>query len=112
VIEAEGGLRLGLRASSTIHVHLFVASAVGVAAFVLELSFLEWLLLLAAFAATLAAELWHLAITTLAEAAQPSPPALRRVLRLSTAATLCTVGGATAVALGAVLRRVWTLFAA
>jgi diacylglycerol kinase len=111
IIEAEGGLRLGLRADSTLHLHLFIASAVAVTGVIVGLSFTDWLLLTIAFAATMGAELFHQALRTLVqELGAASLPSTRRALRLSTAAALTVVAGSSLVAAGVLARRLWQLF--
>jgi diacylglycerol kinase len=111
LIEAEGGVRLALRSSSTLYFHLFSFSIVGVTCTILGISALEWLLILAALLATVAAEMFDLAIRNLVEALSPTAPGLfRRTLRLSTAATLTTIGMATLVSAGIIGLHFWRLF--
>ncbi len=91
--------------------HLFLSSAVAITGVVLGLSFLEWLLLFAAFAATMGAELFHQALQALASTTGGTASySVRQALRLSTAATLTVVAGSTLVATAVLARRLWLLF--
>lgn len=111
LIDAEGGWRIGLRADSTLHAYLFVVCAIVTSGLVLGLAFTEWLLLAAACGLTLAAELFHVAIQTLAhEAGGSASPAARRAVRLSTAATLTIALTACGLAGAMLVHRLWKLF--
>jgi diacylglycerol kinase len=110
LIDAEGGLRIGFRANSTLHVHLFAGAVVVISGIVLGLPFFEWILVGAAMAATLAAELFNLALQTLAaEIGGQSASGARKAVRLATAATLTVVAGSSLVTMGLMARRVWLL---
>ena len=105
LIDAEGGMRLGLRSSSTLYVHLFAATIVCAVGTVLSLAFLEWLLILGCLAVVVAAELFNLAVGNLVQAASSVDERTRRnVLRIATAATLTVVFGALLIT-GAILVR-------
>lgn len=111
LVEAEGGLRLALRSNSTLFVHLFAGSVMLVTGAVVGFSVPDWLFILAAFAAVIAAETFNLAIQTLAaELASNSPAAWRRTFRLSTAATLTVVAGAVLTSLVIIARHLGRLF--
>lgn len=102
LIEAEGGFRLGLRASSILYVHLFAVSLVALSGAVLGLSLIEWVLIGLCAAAVVSAELFNAALQALAaQLADAAPDASRRAARLATAATVTTLLAAlgTAIAL-------------
>jgi diacylglycerol kinase len=112
LVEAEGGYRLGLRANSTLYVHLFAASILTVSGGVLGLSLLDWLLIGLCVAAVMAAELFNAAFHTLTTHLEPQAPLVaRQAARLATAATLTIVLAAFATALTVLAKEVWRLFA-
>ncbi|MCA9054378.1 MAG: diacylglycerol kinase [Planctomycetaceae bacterium] len=111
LIDAEGGLRVGFRENSTIHVHLFVATIFLATGAVLSLTAIEWILMFSALAITIAAELFNLSIQTLAdELRADNPAASRKVRRLSIAATMTVVLVAVLMAGGIITRQLWLLF--
>ena len=112
LVEAEGGYRLGLRANSTLYVHLFAASILTVSGGVLGLPLLDWLLIGLCVAAVMAAELFNTAFHTLATHLESQAPLVaRQAARLATAATLTIVLAAFATALTLLAKEVWRLFA-
>jgi len=63
--EASRGLKLGVRGHSSFSVHFFFAALVIATAFVLQLDWIEWCLILGCVGAVMAAELFNSAIETL-----------------------------------------------
>jgi len=59
LIDAENGLRFGIRADSTLFVFFFFATTVLLASLVVGLSHLEWAILVLALGFSLSAELLH-----------------------------------------------------
>jgi len=59
LIDAENGLRFGIRADSTLFVHFFCSVTVLLTSLVVGLSQLEWALLILALGFSLSAELLH-----------------------------------------------------
>jgi diacylglycerol kinase len=98
LIEAESGLRLGLRTDGTMFVHLFIVSGILAAAFVLQLGVLQWGLLVLAITMVLSAELFHQMLRVMWKgAARHLPPELRNVVRIGTAAVVLSSVGAVVV---------------
>jgi diacylglycerol kinase len=63
--EAFRGLKLGVRGHSSFSVHFFFAALAIATAFVLQLDWIEWCLILGCVGAVIAAELFNSAIETL-----------------------------------------------
>ena len=110
LIEAEGGFRIGLRTSSILYVHAFVACLIIVSGAVLGLPPSDWLWIGMGIAAVIAAELFNAALQVLANELAPGvSEAGRQVRRLSTAATLTTVLAALVIAVTVLARHVGEL---
>ncbi|MFV0446583.1 MAG: diacylglycerol kinase [Planctomycetaceae bacterium] len=111
LIDAEGGLRLALRADSTLHVHLFVASLVAVVGGVLGFEFVEWIVIAVGFLAISAAEIFHQAVQSLVSQLNPGATGIhRKTLRLSTAATLTVALGFWLASTCIIARHLWLIF--
>ena len=95
LIEAESGLRIGLRVDGTLFVHLFVMSGILAAGGVLGLGTLQWALLVLALSLVLTAELFHQMLRLLwKEAGHHLPPHLRSAAGIGTAAVVTSSVGA------------------
>jgi diacylglycerol kinase (ATP) len=95
LIEAESGIRLGLRVDGTLFVHLFVMSGILAAGAVLGLGTLQWALLVLALTGVLTAELFHQMLRMLwKEAGHHLPPHVRNAARIGTAAVVMSSVGA------------------
>jgi len=98
LIEAESGLRIGLRTDSTLFVHLFIVSGILAAGLVLQLGLVQWALLVLAITMVLSAELFHQLLRVLWNGAgRYLPPDLRNVVRIGTAAVVLSSVGAVVV---------------
>lgn len=94
------GLKLGVRGESSFFVHFFAAVVVVAAAWALQVSRLEWCLLVACIAGVLTAEMMNTSIERLAKAIDDRPnPILRDALDIGSAAVLLSAMGAAAVGL-------------
>jgi diacylglycerol kinase (ATP) len=95
LIEAESGLRIGLRVDGTLFVHLFVMSGILAAGGVLGLGTLQWALVVLAMSGVLTAELFHQMLRLLwKEAGHHLPPHLRNAAGIGTAAVVTSSVGA------------------
>jgi len=98
LIEAESGLRLGLRTDGTLFVHLFIVSGILAAGLVLQLGLVQWALLVLAVTMVLSAEMFHQMLRVLWKSAgRYLPPELRNVVRIGTAAVVLSSVGAVVV---------------
>lgn len=105
LIDAETGMRLGVRTDGTFFVHLFVGCGVLATATVLGLSVLEWAVLILSMTFVLSAEMFNQILRILwKEAAHHLPPELRNAVRIGTAAVVISSIGAV-IAIGLVMAR-------
>ncbi len=112
LVEAERGLTEGFRADSIVFGHLFIATIVIMAAFVLGISHLEWGLLILSFAVVLSAEFFHLAIRSMIRTFEPlCGDSLQPAHRIATAGVFITITGSLAIGLLIFTPRLWHLFA-
>lgn len=112
LIDAEGGYRVGLRADSTLFVHLFAASLIVTTGILIEFQFLEWMLAIGCIAAVIVTELLNASVQILAAGLRETQPlASRQTSRLATAGTLTTIIVATILCGLLITRAVWRLFA-
>lgn len=86
LVEAESGLRLGLRADSTFFVDFFAASIIVMTAFILGVSWNGWALLVLAGGAVLATQLLRLGFRALVVQLDLCDKGRTQVLQLATAA--------------------------
>ena len=95
MIDAERGLRLTLRMDGTMFAHLFVASCVLAAGFVLGLSAMQWAIVTLSITVVLSAETFNQLLRSLStEAGHHLPGGMRNVIQIGAAALLITSIGA------------------
>jgi len=100
--DAFRGLRRAIRSQTSFAVHLTVAAAVVVAAAVLQVSLVEWCLLIGAIGFVITAEVFNTAIESLARAHDVGRhPRIRDALDMASAAVL--VASITAAGIGVVV---------
>jgi diacylglycerol kinase len=100
--DAFRGLRRAVRSQTSFAVHLTVAAAVVVAAAVLQVSLVEWCLLIGAIGFVITAEVFNTAIESLARAHDVGRhPRIRDALDMASAAVL--VASITAAGIGVVV---------
>ena len=96
--DAFRGVKLGVRGQSSFFVHFFTTTAVIVAAAVMDVSLIEWCLLLICIAAVLTAEMFNSALESMARAiTQEANPQLGGALDIGSAAVLVASIGAAVV---------------
>ena len=89
LIDMETGLRIGLRADSTLFVDLFVGSAVIITGAILGLSVLQWAIITLALGTALSAEIFHQLLkqlTTLMD--HHLPRQIEQIMQLGSAALM------------------------
>jgi diacylglycerol kinase len=92
------GAKLGIRGQSSFFVHLFAAAAVVVAGIVLQVTRVEWCLLVICIASVLTAEMFNSALESMAKAITNEPdPHLGGSLDIGSAAVLLASIGAVVV---------------
>jgi diacylglycerol kinase len=74
LIEAERGFSFGFRSGSTLYGQIFTGLTIIVTAMVLGIRFEQWVTLIVAMAAGLAAELFHLSICVVSESLENEVP--------------------------------------
>lgn len=95
LIDAETGLRLGIRTDGTFFVHLFVGCGLLATAMVLELGAVQWAVLVLAMTFVLSAEMFNQMLRVLwKDAAHHLPPEVRNAVRIGTAAVVLSSVGA------------------
>ena len=94
MVDAERGLRLCLRMDGTMFAHLFVASCVLAAGFLLGLTAMQWAIVSLAITVILSAETFNQLLRALWNDAGHHLPTLRNVVRIGAAALLLTSIGA------------------
>lgn len=99
LVDAESGLRVGMRADSTLFVFFFCAAILLLMALVLGLDRLEWAVLICVLGMGLAAELLHQVIKQVQLWCEREIPELESTLRLGTAGVMCAHLTAAAVSL-------------
>jgi len=101
LVDAECGLRLSLRMDGTMFAHLFVASCVLAAGFVLGLSARQWSIVAIAITLVITTETFHQMLRALwAGVGHHLPPNVRDVIRIGSAAVLlATIGSGAAILL-------------
>jgi diacylglycerol kinase len=96
------GVKLGVRGEVSFFVHFFATAAVIAAALVLQVSRLEWCILVGCISAVLTAEMANTALERLAKAVDQEPnPHLRDALDIGSGAVLLAAIGA--VVIGAIV---------
>jgi diacylglycerol kinase len=100
LVTAERGLVGGVRSDSVFFVHFFGISLVIAAAIVLDVGFVQWIVIAACLTLVLTAEMFNQALKSLAQPddAPPSPSA-RRAIAMGTAAVMVACSGSTLVML-------------
>ncbi|MBD3673120.1 MAG: diacylglycerol kinase [Planctomycetaceae bacterium] len=86
LIDAERGFSFGFRSGSALFTQIFIGLSIIVTAMVFRVSFAQWIALIVAMAAGLAAELFHLAILLIADSLDSETP--QKAAKLSAAALL------------------------
>lgn len=105
LIDAENGIRLGVRTDSTFFVHLFVGCGILATAMVVGLSAVDWAILVLSMTFVLSAEMFNQMLRILwKEAAHHLPQELRDAVRIGTAAVVISSVGAV-IAIGLVFAR-------
>ena len=100
MIDAERGLRLVLRMDGTMFAHLFAASCVLAAGFLLGLTSMQWAIVTLAITVVLSAETFNQLLRALWSEAGHHLPSLRNVVKIGAAALLLTsIGAGTAIVL-------------
>lgn len=101
LVDAECGLRLSLRMDGTMFAHLFVASGVLAAGFVLGLSARQWSIVAIAITLVITTETFHQMLRALwAGVGRHLPPAVRDIVHIGSAAVLlATIGSGAAIVL-------------
>jgi diacylglycerol kinase len=95
LMEAESGIRLGIRADSTFFVHLFVGCAILAAAFVLGLNVVQWAIIVLAMTLVLTVEMFNQVLRVLwKNAGQHLPAEWQNAVRIGTAAVVLSSVGA------------------
>jgi len=108
--DAARGIKLGVRGHSSFAVHFFAAVAVIASAFVLNVSLLEWCVLIGCIAAVIAAELFNTAVETLCRAAGlDRQPAGKRSLDIAAGAVLVAAIGSAVIGLIVFGTRLWQM---
>jgi diacylglycerol kinase len=108
--DAFRGLSRAVRSQSSFAVHLAVAAVVVALAAALQVSAVEWCLLVGAIAVVLAAEIFNSAVESLARALGPGwNPRVRDALDMASAAVLVAACGAAVVGLIVFCSRLLTL---
>jgi len=108
--DAFRGLSRAVRSQSSFAVHLAVAAVVVALAAALQVSAVEWCLLVGAIAVVLAAEIFNSAVESLARALGPAwNPRVRDALDMASAAVLVAACGAAVVGLIVFCSRLLTL---
>ena len=88
---ATRGITIALRSEATCAVHLFAAVIVIIAAWALQVTRIEWCLLILCIGTVLAAELFNTALEQLAQAVtQEENPHIRNALDIASGAVLFT----------------------
>jgi diacylglycerol kinase len=107
------GAELGIRGQSSFFVHLFAAAAVIVAGLMLQVSRIEWCLLVICIAGVLTAEMFNSALESIARAiTHEEDPHLGGALDIGSAAVLMAAIGAAAVGVLVFLHRLLQLVGA
>ncbi|VAX42606.1 hypothetical protein MNBD_PLANCTO02-765 [hydrothermal vent metagenome] len=111
LIDAERGFTIGLRADSTLIIHLFSGVIIVTTAVVLGISLIEWTILILSLTAVLAAEIsQHILKTIWDQLGHHFEKSLEKTLRLSTAAVFVVITGAT-LNIGLLFgRHLWQMF--
>lgn len=95
LVDAEYGLKVGLRADSTLFVYFFIASTVWAGAWVVGFTILEWAVVTLSLTIVLTAELFHQLFRALSlDLEQELSPPVRAAMRMATAAVFVAGGGA------------------
>lgn len=98
LIDAERGFSLSFRADSTLFVHAFLVCIIVAAGSVLQISLIEWTMIILALSLVVAAEMFNLVLRTLTEQfATRFEHDLCQSVRMGTAAVFVTIAGATLV---------------
>ncbi len=104
--DAFRGIKAGVRGQSSFFVHFFMTAAVLAAAFMLQLQFVEWCLLLICVTVVLTAEMFNSALESMAKAVTgESDPHLGASLDVAAGAVLMAALGASVVGLLIFARR-------
>jgi diacylglycerol kinase len=113
LVEAERGVTEGFRGDSTFFVHFFLGSLMIVAAAVLGISFVHWILLVLALTLVLCAEMFNSAFATLLlDFEKHAGVAVKKARKIGTAAVFVAMAGAT-IAVGLIFtHRLMQMFAA
>ena len=100
LVDAERGFSLSFRADSTLFVHAFLVCIIVAAGSVLQISLLEWTMIILSLSSVVAAEMFNLALWTLTEnLTRQLDQAACQGVRMGTAAVFVTIVGATLIVL-------------
>ena len=103
------GIALGVRGQSSFYVHFTVALAVVIAGWLLQVTLLEWGLLILCISSVLVAEMFNSALESLAKAVDTEQnPHLGRALDISSAAVLLASTGAVVLGMALFVYRLGT----
>jgi diacylglycerol kinase len=98
LVTAERGLVGGVRSDSVFFVHFFGISLVIAAAIVLDVGFVQWIVIAACLTLVLTAEMFNQALKSLAQPDEAPPgPSARRAIAMGTAAVMVACSGSTLV---------------
>lgn len=105
LIDAESGMRLGIRMDGTLFVHLFVGCGILATASVLGLGAVDWAIVVLSMTFVLSAEMFNQMLRILwKEAAHHLPVDMQNAVRIGTAAVVISSIGAV-IAIGLVFAR-------
>jgi diacylglycerol kinase len=94
LIDVERGLTHGVRGASIFFVYFFLSSATIAASVVLELSLLEWTVVILALTVVLSAEMFNQSVKSLfAALGHPADESTKAALRIGSAAVFVTIAG-------------------
>ncbi|REJ92433.1 MAG: hypothetical protein DWQ34_08265 [Planctomycetota bacterium] len=95
LVEAEGGLRLGIRADGTLFVHLFIVCGIVAAGLVLGLNVTQWAITILAITVVLSAEIFNQMLRVLCgQFGRHLPSELRDTAKIGTTAVVTASIGA------------------
>lgn len=95
LVEAEGGLRLGIRADGTLFVHLFIVCGIIAAGLVLGLNVIQWAISILAITVVLSAEIFNQMLRVLfGQFGHHLPSEFRNAAKIGTTAVVTASVGA------------------
>lgn len=94
LVDAERGISQSFRSESTLFVHFFVACIILAAGFVLQITLMQWAMLILSLTLVVASELFHLVLKTVwLTVGHHFDERMRRSLRMGTAGVVVTIAG-------------------